>query len=240
MPVLTMLRPCAICFLVTSLFALAACEDWGEKNPTRDFNELIPRFMGAANKGSPEEAAANLFNVTNPDERRDAIAYLQTKPYGHEPPYMRAYETLTTDPHPLVRAQAMRALGTSHQQRAVPFLLKGLNDKEATVRRDAAIGLTNTYGGEATAPLTEHVRADVDEQVRINSARALRWANTQEGIRALIDALEDRDAAVVYSARQSLQAITHQDFGYDNRAWLTWYNETYNQAAPATAPTIAR
>jgi HEAT repeat protein len=216
-------------------FLLAGCEDWGEKQPTRDFNELIPRFMNAANKGSPEDAAANLFNTTNPDERRDAIAYLQTKKYGHEPPYMRAYETLVTDPHPLVRGQAMLALGTSGQERIVPLLVKGLNDREATVRRDAAIALSNTFGNEAIGPLTEHIRGDVDEQVRINCARALRHANTPDAIRALIDAMDDRDAAVVYAARNSLRQNTQQDFGYDARAWLSWYRETY-QASPTTAP----
>ena len=87
--------------------------------------------MGAINKTTPEEAASNLFNVTSPDERRDAIAYLQTKPYGHEPPYMKAYEILTTDPHPMVRGQAMLALGTSHQVEAVSYLIKGLNDSDA-------------------------------------------------------------------------------------------------------------
>jgi HEAT repeat protein len=230
-----MYRKCSL--LLFSGLLLAACENWGEKTPTRDFNELIPRFMGAANKATPEEAAANLFNVTNPDERRDAIAYLQTKPYGHEPPYMRAYEVLTTDPHPLVRAQAMRALGSSYQDRAAPFLIKGLSDRDPTVRRDAAIGLIYTFRGEAIGPVCEHVRGDVDEQVRINCARALRHANTPDSIRALIDALEDRDAAVVFSARESLQAATSQDFGYDSRAWLAWYQQTY-QAAPAnsTAP----
>jgi HEAT repeat protein len=222
------------CLLVAALAVapLAGCENMGDFKPGRDFNELIPRFMNAASRGTPEEAAANLFNVTNPDERRDAIAYLQTKPYGHQPPYMKAYEVLTTDPHPMVRAQTMRALGTSHQQEAVSYLIKGLKDGDAQVRRDAAIGLQFTFSPDAIPALTELVRSDPDDQVRLNAARALEHASTPESIRALIGAMDDRDAGVVYYARQSLLKTTHQDFGYNSRDWLTWYEQTY-----ATAPT---
>src|SRR4051794_27648256 len=101
--------------LLLSAILLAGCADLAPAKPSRNFNELIPRMMGAINKSTPEEAASNLFNVTSPDERRDAIAYLETQKWGHQPPYIRAYEILTTDPHPMVRAQAMRALGTSYQ-----------------------------------------------------------------------------------------------------------------------------
>ena len=118
-----MLPKRALVLLCFAPLVLAACEDFGEKTPSRNFDELIPRFMGAAAKATPEDAASNLFNVTSPDERRDAMAYLETKPYGHQPPYMRAYEMLTTDPFPLVRAQAMRALGTSYQESAVRWTL---------------------------------------------------------------------------------------------------------------------
>src|SRR4051794_31685438 len=108
---------------------LCGCEDmFSSSGASRNFNELVPRIMNAIKGRTPEDAAANLFNVTSPDERRDAIAYLETKAYGHDAPYMRAYEVLTTDPHPMVRAQAMRAIGSSRQPAETPYLLKGLND----------------------------------------------------------------------------------------------------------------
>jgi HEAT repeat protein len=213
----------------------------------RNFNELIPRLMGAINNRTPEDAAANLFNVTSPDERRDAIAYLQTKKWGHEAPYMRAYEILTTDPHPMVRAQAMRALGSSNQPAAADYLVKGLNDPDVQVRRDAANGLCTTWNDGAWVSLAAHVKDDVDEQVRIFSARALAHANNPQSanhaqvIKAIIDALSDKDAAVVRYAHSSLAAATGQDFGYDTKGWLSWYQQTYvappaTQAMPATPP----
>ncbi len=163
-----MKSPLAITALALTLLAIAGCED--DPKPTYNFSELIPRFMNAANQEKPEEAAAKLFDVTSPDERREAVAYLETKPWGHGEPYMRAYEMLTTDPHPLVRAQTMRALGGSHQARAYPFLIKGLSDPEMQVRRDAALGLVYTFSEDAVAPLCELLKHDPEEQVRLNCA----------------------------------------------------------------------
>jgi hypothetical protein len=176
-----------------------------------------------------------LFNVTSPDERRDAIAYLETKKWGHDAPYLRAYEILTTDPHPMVRAQAMRALGTSNQAAEGAYLAKGLMDTDVQVRRDAAWGLVTTWNDAAAAPLAALVKADEDDQVRVFAARALAHAHTPDAIRALIDALSDKDAAVVRYARSSLAAATGQDFSYDTRAWLSWYQKTYVTPA-STAP----
>ena len=55
----------------------------------------------------------------------------------------------------------------------------------------------------------------------------------------LIGALDDRDAAVVYYARQALVANTGQGMGYDVKPWLEWYQQTYAKATtqPATQPT---
>jgi HEAT repeat protein len=220
--------------LLLAALLLPACSD-AAKN-SHDFNELIPRIMGAIKNRSPEDAAANLFNVTNPDERRDAIAWLETKPYGHEPPYMKAYQILTTDPSAMVRAQAMEALGSSHSNDAVKYLVEGSNgkgglaDRDPEVRRDAANALCYTFNKSATTALAQAVRSDPDTQVRINAARALKSDPSNESVRALIDALDDRDASVVFYAHDSLVKITRQNIGPDAKEWLQWY-QSVNQPA---------
>jgi HEAT repeat protein len=231
---------------LATVFLLAGCEDLFSHAPSRDFNELIPRMLGAIKNRPPEEAAANLFNVTSPDERRDAIAYLETKPWGHQPPYMRAYELLVTDPHPMVRAQAMRALGTSYQAEAGDYLVRGLKDEDDQVRRDAACGLVTTWNDSAIEPLILHSHpprtpdanppdGEADEQVRIFAVRALAHFQTKEVVAALIAALSDNDAAVAQFAQRSLVVASGQNFSYDTRAWQNWYQQTYIPAT-ATAP----
>jgi HEAT repeat protein len=194
--------------------------------------------MGASNRSTnPTEAAANMFNATSPDERRDAIAYLEKQKYGHEPPYMRAYEILTTDPHPMVRAQAIRALGSSKNPAIIRYLIDGttgktgLKDPVPEVRRDAAQAMLQVITDEAIPPLVEGLEKDSDEQVRVACARALRNAHSPVAIRALITALDDRNAAVVYWAHESLMINTGNKFDYDRTAWLTWFEQTYGKAA---------
>ncbi|MCL2640461.1 MAG: HEAT repeat domain-containing protein [Phycisphaerales bacterium] len=204
--------------------------------PARDFNELIPRLMRPVNTyNDPVTAAENLFNVTSPDERRDAIAYLSTKPYGHDSAYMKAYYLLTTDPHAMVRGQAMRALGASQKSDAIPYLIKGLGDAESQVRRDAARGLMDTYDDSAITALADRMLKDSDDQTRVACAKALKQAKTPEAYRALIEALSDPNAAVVVNAHKALTANTGQTLGHNPRPWLEWYQQTHvKTAAPPT------
>ena len=99
------------------------------------------------------------------------------------------------------------------------------------------IGLATTFGDDAVAPLADLLRKDEDDGVRISCARALVNTTHPDATRALIAALDDRDAGVVYAARQTLWKTTQQDFGYDGKAWLTWFVQTNTPAsAPATNP----
>jgi HEAT repeat protein len=230
--------PCALLAAALLLIPMGCSSD---RAPKRDYAELIPRMMGALNGRPPAEAAAALLKVTNPDERRDAIAYLQMQSDGHDAAYMRAYKILTTDPSAMVRAQAMRALGTSHDPSAVPYLVNGttgktgLSDPENGVREDAALGLATTFGPSAEQPLADHLRSDADDQVRINAARALVNASSDTSIRALIDGLDDKNPAVVYYAHESLLQLTGQSLPFESKPWLEWYRRTYEKPAPTPA-----
>lgn len=227
-------------FFGAAVLAGGGCSETGPSAPARDFNELIPRMLGSLGKGTtPEEQAANLFNVTSPDERRDAVAYLETKPWGHGPAEMTVYELLVRDSHPMVRAQAMRALGSSYQAPAADYLARGL-DKDGEVvevRRDAAYGLIFTWNDAAFPVLIKHLDSDEDMLVRGYCARALGHAHSADAVHALIDALNDSDAGVVRFAHGSLVSITGQDFYYDPKPWLAWYQNAYAAPQPAGAAT---
>ena len=217
-----------------SLLFLPACNT-GDISSSRDFNELIPRMMNASKTKTPVEAASNLFNVTSADERRDAVAYLQTQKWGHEKPYMDVYKVLTTDPSPMVRGQACRALGSSRDPSAVEFLLRCLNDNDPTVRRDASWGLQTTFSDAAVDPLITHIKDDIDRQVRINSTKALGNSRDPKALRALVAALDDDDAAVIHIAWNNLKYLTGQNLPKDDsRAWLKWYQQTYATPAATT------
>lgn len=214
--------------LTLATLGLVACQS--NDRVQRDWDVLIPQILGAGQQ--PVEAAGNLFNVTSPDERRDAIAYLQMKKFGYGEPYMKAYKLLATDPHPLVRGQAMRALGDSGDPSIVPILVKGLNDKVVTVRRDAAVALRTTYSDEAVESLVLHLKGDEDEAVQIDSARALANSRDPRAVRGLIDGLDSRNAAVAFYAHQSLVSITGQNLpAEEGSSWLRWYEATYTAAA---------
>ncbi|MEI8195011.1 MAG: HEAT repeat domain-containing protein, partial [Phycisphaerae bacterium] len=119
------------------LLAGAGCNSSGE-----DLNVMIPKMIDKWKGPSNIDAAADLFNATNPDARRIAVAHISMKKWGHEAPYMKAYHVLaTSDPNPMVRGQALRALGTSHQPAVAEDLLTGLANPDVNVRRDATAAM---------------------------------------------------------------------------------------------------
>ena len=213
-------RPLARLLTAALLLSLAACSGDSKRE---DLNVLIPRMFANLQGPSAVQAASEMFDATNPDARRIAIATISDKKWGHQPPYMRAYRTLANDPDPLVRGQAMRALGGSHQADVADVLIRGLGDRVAQVRVDASAAASDVTNPLLVPPLLEHLRNDTDTQVRINCAQALRpYTGRQDVLNGLIHALDDSDAAVVYWAHLRLQQMTGQQIPPDARTWLQW------------------
>jgi len=193
--------------------------------------KLIDKWQGPSNV----QLAGDLFNATNPDARRIAVAYISTKKWGHEPPYMKAYHMLaTTDPDALVRAQALRALGTSHQPAVADDLIKGLENTNPIIRRDAAAAMDDVINPSQIDPLLEHLKNDADAQSRINCARALaHYPHEARVVRGLVEALDDSDVAVVNRAWQSLQATTGQTRTVERRDWLDYLSTLTPETHPS-------
>lgn len=199
-----------------------------------DLNVMIPKMIDKWKGPSNVDAAGDLFNATNPDARRIAVAHISQKEWGHEPPYMKAYHVLaTSDPDPMVRAQALRALGTSGQPNVAEDLISGLGHADPQVRRDAAAAMCDITNPVLVDPLLEHLKNDVDAQTRINCAQALGKYFDRRVIMALADALDDRDVAVELKALGSLKAITGKDLGQERGPWAA-----YAAALPEPKPTV--
>lgn len=207
---------------VLSGMVLTGCESTPDT-----LDQTIAKLIDSNRSRPPEEVAASLFNTDSPDARRAAIANLCYREWGFAEPYMKAYKTLATDPDPLVRAQAMRALGRSGKQEATETLVTGLKDKNEWVRRDAAVALNKVPDPKATEPMLEHLVSEPDGLTRAALALALQNHRGPKVVRGLVVALEDRNAAVVYRAWSSLKIITErEDLPMEYDAWAKEYKTT--------------
>ncbi len=200
-----------------ALGLLGGCATHGDYRSSRP--GVLRPFMAP----QTQQNARRLFNATNPDARRAAIAYFSRQPYGHRAPYMAAYRLLTTDPNPLVRGQALLALGTSRQPSVAPYLIKGLHDKTEFVRRDAAVALEHVQAPAAVPTLLHLLATDPSSQVRATCALALHRYDQRRVVRGLINALDDHSIAVARFAWDSLRRLTGQNYPLYAAPWLRWF-----------------
>ncbi len=195
-----------------------------------NFNDVIPGMLNGGQ--SPTNAAGDLFDPSSSDRRRAAIAYLNNKKWGHEAAYMKAYNMLATYPDPLVKGQAMRALGESGNPEVAAVLIKGLDDDSEIVRQDASAAAHKINNEKLIDPLIAHLRKDTDLQTRINCAQALDKYRTPRVFMFLAAALDDNDPAVVYWAWDNLSKATGQcGLPKDCKAWQEWLAQRYPEAA---------
>jgi hypothetical protein len=106
--------------------------------------------------------------------------------------YTPLYLTQLTDPSPLVRLEACKALNRMPDVNAIPQLLKMIG------------------------------RQEEEKDVRIAATEALRHYKKLEVARALVGLLNERDFGIAWQARRGLHDITHKNFGYDEAAWLNY------------------
>jgi HEAT repeat protein len=113
---------------------------------------------------------------------------------------------LRSDPEPVVRAAAGRALGRLGAREAVPDLVKALADASADVRVVAAAALWRLPDPSATEPLLEHVK-DADKAVREWSALALGVIGDKRAVPEMVRLLGDPERSVRLAAVRSLGRI---------------------------------
>lgn len=104
------------------------------------------------------------------EERRDAVMRLGNL---HVAEASRAAIPALSDPSPIIRATAAKAVLSLDPDESVAVLLPLLKDKDEFVRREAAYALGGARSRAATAALVERLLNDKEDGVRAAAAVAL-------------------------------------------------------------------
>lgn len=128
-----------------------------------------------------------------------------------------------------VRAAALHVLAKVEPQGQplVEILGKAGQDKSEEVQLEAIAVLAERAQSESQ---NDNDPSDLDSlilllesgktaTVRSRAAEVMRYYRDEKSLRALVSAMADEEFAVTYRARQSLQSLTGEDFGYDEHAW---------------------
>lgn len=108
--------------------------------------------------------------ATDVEERRDAVMRLGNL---HDAEASRAAMPALSDPAPVVRAHAAKAILSADPDHAVAALLPLLKDKDEFVRREATYALGRTRSRSAIAAVSERLLSDKEDGVRAAAAVAL-------------------------------------------------------------------
>ncbi|HZN08883.1 MAG TPA: HEAT repeat domain-containing protein [Pyrinomonadaceae bacterium] len=120
------------------------------------------------------------------EERRDAVMRLGNL---HVAEASRAAMPALSDPSPIVRATAAKAVLSADPEHAVASLLPLLKDKDEFVRREAAYALGRTRSRSATPALSERLLNDKEDGVRGAAAVALGDIGDEAAVISLVGTL---------------------------------------------------
>jgi HEAT repeat protein len=112
------------------------------------------------------------------------------------------------DPDPLVRSNAVRALGAIRDPRAVKPLMKVLKDKDPLIQRQAVQALGRINDPRALQPLISVLENKSRRpHVRMSAAEALGWLGDPRAVESLVVALSDDHWDVRSHAAEALGNI---------------------------------
>src|SRR4051812_23588210 len=125
---------------------------------------------------NPAYWARQMEDTASPDNRSKGINQLVENNFAKRPPYTTRYRQIaTSDPDPLVRAVAVRALNRARDAGATDVYVTALNDSSELVRLEGAKALANLPDPSAVPGLLKLVnKLDESRDVRIAAAEALK------------------------------------------------------------------
>ncbi len=138
------------------------------------------------------------------EERRDALMRLGNL---HTAEASRAAVPYLSDPSPLIRVTAAKAVLSLDPNESVSVLLPLLKDRDEFVRREAAYSLGRTRSRSATAALSERLLSDKEDGVRAAAAVALGNIADEAAVVSLAGALAPELAARGNSKRKREQNV---------------------------------
>lgn len=185
---------------------------------------------------TPSEAVQLAIDPYNADNRYRGTMLLSNAYFAGQPVYLQLFEDRAQDSDATVRIAGTRALANHGSSANVPILVKNLKDKDSLVRLEAARGLQRLHSQEAIEPLMDASRdpdsvrgeeaSEESPDIRTAAATALGQYPNTDVVQHLISILTDSQLSVNEASLNSLRTMTGQDFGFDRREWLNWYDET--------------
>jgi HEAT repeat protein len=138
------------------------------------------------------------------EERRDALMRLGNL---HTAEASRAAVPALSDPSPIIRVTATKAVLSLDPNESVSVLVPLLKDKDEFVRREAAYSLGRTRSRSATAALSERLLSDKEDGVRAAAAVALGNIADEAAVVSLAGVLAPELAAREGSKRKREQNV---------------------------------
>jgi len=170
-----------------------------------------------------------------PSVRVEALRWLADDP---APQAGEALRTLTTDPDPWVKAEALDALTPrlAHGSIGEGLDTQGaLGDADPRVRL-AALELTVALGGVARVPAVIAALTDASWSVRLVAAGHAGRLRDRRVLEPLVAALSDPRLRVGEAAGRALVALTGIPFDPEVKPWRAWLDGPGRTFDPAQAP----
>lgn len=195
---------------------------------------------------SPQESMRVALQSTDPDERREAVAEVADSRSFGAPWAIEGFAAIAQlESDASARCIAIRALARTGSPKAAQTMIDLLAarpppDAPLTIRPaddltrgDATLALAELsthaaadapWRAAAQALFLDQLRSDRNRAVRIAAARGLGEYRDAPVVAALINALRDRDFAVVHAAEASLVRLTGETHQCDPTRWQAWAN----------------
>lgn len=185
---------------------------------------------------TPSEAVQLAIDPYNADNRYRGTMLLSNAYFAGDPLYLELFEERAQDTDATVRIAGTRALANHGSSANVPILVTNLKDKDALVRLEAARGLQRLHNPIAIEPLMDASRdpdsvrgeegSEENPDIRTAAATALGQYPNTDVVQHLISILSDSQLSVNEASLSSLTTMTGQNFGFNRREWVEWYNST--------------